>query len=808
MRLLNYSFKLFFFLASAIITAQERQLDFLIVDSISGLPIEGVEVYDRNLGLIEISNSDGKVSAYVDNIDVNLTLFYYGYDILEVDTSYLKNGTVLQLNPISQVLTEVEVIARNSKIFSLKRLKDYEGTSINSGKKNEVILISESLANLSTNNARQIFSQVPGLNIFQNDDAGLQLNIGGRGLDPNRTSNFNTRQNGYDISADVLGYPESYYTPPSEALDRIEIIRGAASLQYGTQFGGLVNFVFKNPVKEKKINLKIRNTLGSFNLFTNFSEVSGSSGKFSYYAFYNHKEGQGFRPNSEFESANSYININYDFNSTTNLALELTYLSYLSQQAGGLDDKMFNENPLQSIRSRNWFNVDWLLYNIRLLKKINDRTNFSFQFFGLDASRKALGFRVNRVSQIDSNDQRDLIVGNFNNFGFESKLLREFSFLKKNAVFLFGLKYYKSSNSSHQGPGSTGKDPDFKFYNDLFPYYTNQSKYNYPNTNFSLFGENIFKINDRFSITPGFRFEYINTKSIGSYRQILLDAAFNVISNESFDENRTNKRIFLLSGIGFSYKYNSSIEIYLNTSQNYRSVTFSDMSTVNPAYAIDPNINDESGFTFDIGTRGNVKNFVNYDISGFVINYDNRIGFIQKELEDGNVKAFRTNTGQAIIYGVEGLADINLRDIFYEKNQYNLNLFSNFSLLSSEYIKSNESGVEGKKVEFVPNINFKAGIKFGFKNFTSYLQYSYISDQYSDSSNAIESNLSGVIGKIPEYNVMDFSMNYKLNKVKLEFGVNNVFDKSYFTRRATAYPGPGIIPSPPRNYYITIQFIN
>ena len=78
---------------------------------------------------------------------------------------------------------------------------------------------------------------------------------------------------------------------------------------------------------------------------------------------------------------------------------------------------MFKENPLQSIRSRNWFNVDWLLYNIKLLKKINDRTNFSFQFFGLDASRKALGFRVNRVSQIDSNDQRDLIVGNFNNFG-------------------------------------------------------------------------------------------------------------------------------------------------------------------------------------------------------------------------------------------------------------------------------------------------------------------------------------------------------------------------------------------------------
>ena len=107
--------------------------------------------------------------------------------------------------------------------------------------------------NLASNNARQIYNQIPGLNIYQNDDAGIQLNIGGRGLDPNRTSNFNTRQNGYDISADVLGYPESYYTPPSESIKNIQIVRGAASLQYGTQFGGLVNFVLDNAKRGKSL---------------------------------------------------------------------------------------------------------------------------------------------------------------------------------------------------------------------------------------------------------------------------------------------------------------------------------------------------------------------------------------------------------------------------------------------------------------------------------------------------------------------------------------------------------------------------
>jgi Fe(3+) dicitrate transport protein len=66
--------------------------------------------------------------------------------------------------------------------------------------------------------------------------------------------------------------------------------------------------------------------------------------------------------------------------------------------------------------------------------------------------------------------------------------------------------------------------------------------------------------------------------------------------------------------------------------------------------------------------------------------------------------------------------------------------------------------------------------------------------------------LSGVIGQIPAYDILDLSMNYRLGKIKLETGVNNILNNSYFTRRATGYPGPGIIPSPPRNYYLTFQY--
>ncbi|MDV7393727.1 hypothetical protein RZS08_20285, partial [Arthrospira platensis SPKY1] len=117
------------------------------------------------------------------------------------------------------------------------------------------------------------------------------MGIGGRGLSPNRTANFNVRQNGYDISADALGYPESYYTPPLEALDRIELVRGAASLQYGTQFGGMLNFRFKKGAADKPVEVVSRQTAGSWGFFNSFNSVGGTvaKGKLNYYSYLQYK---------------------------------------------------------------------------------------------------------------------------------------------------------------------------------------------------------------------------------------------------------------------------------------------------------------------------------------------------------------------------------------------------------------------------------------------------------------------------------------------------------------------------------------
>jgi len=62
-------------------------------------------------------------------------------------------------------------------------------------------------------------------------------------------------------------------------------------------------------------------------------------------------------------------------------------------------------------------------------------------------------------------------------------------------------------------------------------------------------------------------------------------------------------------------------------------------------------------------------------------------------------------------------------------------------------------------------------------------------------------------GIIPSYGVADFSAAYTWKKFTLSTGINNLMDAVYFTRRATAYPGPGIIPAEGRRWYVGVKAV-
>jgi Fe(3+) dicitrate transport protein len=138
-------------------------------------------------------------------------------------------------------------------------------------------------------------------------------------------------------------------------------------------------------------------------------------------------------------------------------------------------------------------------------------------------------------------------------------------------------------------------------------------------------------------------------------------------------------------------------------------------------------------------------------------------------------------------------------------SKYKLNVYTSLSLIDAKYMNSKNSAFDGKLVENVPPVLFRTGFSFGTKKFNVTYQYAYQSKQYSDATNA-ETTPTAVDGAIPAFSVMDVSVSYNWKLFTLYTGVNNLTNEKYFTRRADGYPGPGILPSDIRNWYVTLQF--
>jgi Fe(3+) dicitrate transport protein len=426
-------------------------------------------------------------------------------------------------------------------------------------------------------------------------------------------------------------------------------------------------------------------------------------------------------------------------------------------------------------------------------------------FFTLIASRSALGI-LNYINRADPLQERDLWIDNFRNFGNETRLLYKYNLGNHLSSFLVGFRYYNGFTDRRQGLGNDGREgnrSDFEF---LRTENEDFSSFIFPNSNQSFFAENVFSVNSKLSITPGIRLENIRTNANGFYYETNRDLAGNIILNRKIEETRADNRSFVLMGIGASYQALPDMEFYSNISQNYRSINFNDIRIVNPNLQVDPNIRDEKGMTSDLGVRGSVKNYLNYDISLFMIRYNDRIGSILISDTVSYIPyRFRTNISDSRNAGLETFVEADLWKLIWgSEAKTQLSLFSNFSWIDARYINSIETAYNNRKVELVPNVILKTGLNFKRNSLSLSYQFSYVSSQYTDASNA-EFTSNAVNGIIPAYTVMDLSSEYSYKNFTLAAGVNNLSNNMYFTRRADGYPGPGIIPSDGRSFYLTLQ---
>lgn len=346
-------------------------------------------------------------------------------------------------------------------------LSPVDNVYLYAGKKTISLRMDGNRTNLSSNNARMAFAQIPGLNIWEMDGAGTQVNIGSRGTDSHRSIEMNMRQNGYNTNSDMFGYPEDHYTPPMQAIDEIQFVRGSAALQFGCQFGGMMNYVMKNGDSSKAVGIESEQTAGANGFFNSYNAIGGSSGKWSYYAYYDNRHGDGWRPNSRFDYNAYYGSLKYQFNTKASLRFEFSRMEYVQQIGGGLTDAQFQENAKQSFRARNYFNPEINL----------PAGSFHYDFSPathLEITSNFIAGQRNSVQFINTSNMKDTVnpsLGTFNprqvdrdyyqGFTTEARLLHQYRIGKVSAVLTGGIHYSSEETKRKQkGAGTIGGDFD------------------------------------------------------------------------------------------------------------------------------------------------------------------------------------------------------------------------------------------------------------------------------------------------------------------------------------------------------------
>lgn len=711
----------------------------------------------------------------------------------------------------TDTIKKLKAVIVVTKQQSPERMPETKDNILFSGKKNEVLKLSSLNANLTNNNAREVFARIPGVTVWENEGSGLQINVGVRGLSPNRSWELNTRQNGIDISSDVFGYPEAYYNPPLEAVETIQMVRGGASLQFGPQFGGMLNYVLKRE-KEKAFSFETQNTVGTFGLVSTFNAIGGKLKKFSYYVYNHSRSADGWRDNNRFTSRNTHAFLEYRFTKNTKISAEYTNSDYVMQQPGGLTDAQFATNAKQSLRDRNWFGVPWHVYSINFDSKINANLDVSVKAFGLYGERNSVGFvkAPNDVNAIipstNQYEKRRVDSDNYNNLGIENRNLYRFNLGKIKNNLAFGMRLYQAKTERFQrGTGTSGSDYNMnienKFLTDL----------DFTTKNVALFAENQFKITDKFSVTPGVRFEHIQATSEGR---------INIVNGK--DEAFAKKTIIVnqpLFGIGLEYKLNQT-SFYANISQAYRPVLFGDLTPPAIIDVIDPNLKPASGYNADFGYRGLYKKFLNFDVSLFYLSYQNRVGSISQFNDNNDPKKgtylFRTNLGESVNKGIESFVDINITKMFgIDKPYGSFDIFASMSFIDSRYIDFQiikltetvltETNLSGNRVENAPRYIHNFGMSWGNNNISATIQYKMSGNIFTDAHNTLIGSTNGQNGVLAAYEIWDFSSEYKfLKKFNIRTGVNNLANRKYATRRASGYPGPGILPGEGRSFYLSV----
>jgi Fe(3+) dicitrate transport protein len=631
----------------------------------------------------------------------------------------------------------------------------------------------------------EVFRRIPGLQVVDEEGAGLRINIGVRGLDPDRSRNILILEDGIPVALNPYGEPEMYYTPAMDRMEGVEVLKGSGQIVFGPQtVGGVINYITSKPPAGQGGSIRLSGGQGG--LFTAMANYGGTFGTTGIQISVLRKQANAMG------YANFALNdINTKFVFRTGEHSDLTVKIGLYEETSnatyiGLTQTMFDavDQDFTLMAPDDRLNIMrasvGAIYRNRLRKNLEFKTtafaygvtrNWRRQDFrtspGLNTTgiiwgdTTVAGGAVFMQNQTGNRNRQFLVAGVEPSISWDTKL----GIVKNNLHVGIRLMHETALEQRINGSFPTAvsgnlRDEEIRTGIALAGYFQNR-----------------VSVGERLQLVPGLRVENYNfVRDI--HRASGVDT---LISGE-------DAVLAFIPGFGASYLIGKNVNVFSGIHRGFSPPRLKDaIANDGTVYQLEP----ELSWNIEAGTRWNPLHGLSLEATLFYMAFENQI--IPVSQSAGGQGAGLVNAGATRHMGAELMAGMAFHDMGKNWNGHKLGLdlaltYVDARLASDRFVTVDGEtvNISGNRTPYAPEFTGSAGVwyetPFGL-GFQTTLNAQ--SAMFGDVQNTIAPTANGRVGEIEGRVVTDLTIFYTEKKTRLRFhlAVKNITDERYVATR-------------------------
>lgn len=610
----------------------------------------------------------------------------------------------------------------------------------------------ELLQPLSTEDALR---RLPGINTKTEDETAIVANFGIRGLSASESKSL-LLEDGVPVAPGLFIGNDRYFNPRIQRVERIEVLKGSASLRYGpSTIGGVVNYRSKTPDE----GILVSGRIGSWDTRETTVEAGGRNTSGDAFAgiIATHARSDGFM-DRDYRMTDLMAKAGMALGQDQEVGMKFSYYendANISYRGLLLDD--YEAGATYNPAPGDYFLQDRIALDLNHDWSLGERASLKMLAYYSDVSRDYWRYNVDTAASDAAGRwvYTDTLTGNnrsFERFGLETRLLLEHDLFGIANAAELGLRLMHEESDDRRIRAA--RDADRTGNNDR---HINDSA-----DSIAFFVQNRFELSDRLALTPGLRVETYEQER----RVLTANNARQSTSNTEW-----------LPGIGATYELTDTAQLYGGL---YRAFSPAANGVALDGLS-DQNLEGERSDNVELGIRG-LQGRLNYELALFRMDFDNQV---VTGNSDANLS--QSNAGKTLHQGMELALGYEIGGGF--------SIDSNLTYVPTSEFRSGDN--EGNRIPYAPEWLGNLALNYASDDgFSAGLMAYYRSAQFGDETNQrqIPDNAASGIwgGRMPGYTVYDFMAQYQASSQLTFFGAaKNLADKRYITGlRQGIYTGP------------------